>query len=192
ELAFEINVNANYGRHVWEAVMAAGEPYGITPYGTETMHILRAEKGFIVAGQDTDGTMTPMDMGMHWAIGKKKKDFIGKRSLERSDIVREDRRQFVGLRTTDPKAVLPEGAQLITQSADASNPSFESPVPMEGYVTSSYYSAALGHSIALAMVSGGHKRHGEVLRSPQPDGSMIEAEITGTIFYDPEGARQNV
>src|SRR5699024_10296506 len=97
ELGFEINVDANYGRYMWEAVMAAGEQYGITPYGTETMHVLRAEKGFIVAGQDTDGTLTPMDMGMNWAIGKKKVDFLGKRSLSRPDIVRDDRRQFVGL-----------------------------------------------------------------------------------------------
>lgn len=192
ELAFEINVDANYGRHVWDAIMAAGEPYGITPYGTETMHILRAEKGFIVAGQDTDGTMTPMDMGMNWAIGKKKYDFIGKRSLHRSDIVRDDRKQFVGLLTTEPKAVLPEGAQLVSRSAALGNPTFESPVSMEGHVSSSYYSAALGRSIALALVKGGHQRHGEVIRSPQPDGSIIEAEITGTVFYDQKGARQNV
>src|SRR5699024_1388185 len=97
ELAFEINVNANYGRHVWEAVMAAGEPYGITPYGTEAMHIMRGEKGFIVSGHDTDGTMTPMDMGMNWAIGKKKIDFLGKRSLDRADMALADRKQFVGL-----------------------------------------------------------------------------------------------
>lgn len=192
ELAFEINVDANYGRHLWDAIMAAGEPYGITAYGTETMHILRAEKGFIVAGQDTDGTMTPMDMGMNWAIGKKKVDFIGKRSLERSDIVREDRKQFVGLLPTDPKAVLPEGAQLVARNAPVNEPTFESPVPMEGHVSSSYYSVALGRSIALALVKGGHQRHGEVIRSPQPDGSIIDAEITGTVFYDQKGARQNV
>jgi sarcosine oxidase subunit alpha len=192
ELGFEINVSANYGRHVWEAVMAAGEPYGITPYGTETMHILRAEKGFIVTGHDTDGTMTPMDMGMHWAIGKKKVDFIGKRSLDRPDMGLENRKQFVGLLTKDPAAVLPEGAQLVAGGVDTSNPSFEHPVPMEGHVSSSYYSAALGHSIAFALVKGGHKRHGEMLRSPQPDGNIIEAEITGTIFYDPEGEKQNV
>src|SRR5699024_4990144 len=116
ELGFEINVDANYGRYMWEAVMAAGEQYGITPYGTETMHILRAEKGCIVSGQDTDGTLTPMDMGMNWAIGKKKLDFLGKRSLSRPDIVRGDRRQFVGLIPKDPKAVLPEGAQLVAPS----------------------------------------------------------------------------
>ena len=186
ELAFEINVDANHGRHVWDAVMAAGEQYGITPYGTETMHILRAEKGFIVAGQDTDGSLTPMDMGMNWAIGKKKVDFIGKRSLARPDIVKSDRKQFVGLLTQDASTVLPEGAQLV------SDPNADKPVPMVGYVSSSYYSVALGRSIALGLVEGGHKRHGETVYSPQPDGTVIAAEITGTVFYDQEGARQNV
>src|SRR5699024_10665898 len=138
ELAFEINVNAEYGQYVWDQVMAAGEPYGITPYGTETMHILRAEKGFIIIGQDTDGTMTPMDMGMHWAIGRKKRDFIGMRSLSRPYMQRAVRPQFVGLLTRDPEVVLPEGSQLVAPSADTSNPTFEHPVPTEGYVTSSY------------------------------------------------------
>ncbi|WP_440997416.1 sarcosine oxidase subunit alpha family protein [Arhodomonas sp. SL1] len=186
ELAFEINVPAHYGRHVWEAVMAAGEPYGITPYGTETMHILRAEKGFIIAGQDTDGSVTPLDLGMHWAIGKKKKDFLGKRSLDRSDIVLPDRKQLVGLLTQDPVTVLPEGAQLVD------DPEAPIPMPMVGHVTSSYYSANLGRSIALAVVKGGHQRKGELVHSPQPDGRVVAAEITDTVFYDPEGARQNV
>ncbi|MCS4503372.1 sarcosine oxidase subunit alpha family protein [Arhodomonas aquaeolei] len=186
ELAFEINVQANHGRHVWDAVMAAGEPYGITPYGTETMHILRAEKGFVIAGQDTDGSLTPLDMGMRWAIGKKKQDFLGKRSLDRSDMFLPDRKQFVGLLTEDPRSVLPEGAQLVD---DADVPV---PVPMVGHVSSSYYSAALGRSIALGVVRGGDRRKGETVYSPQPDGRVIAAEITDTVFYDPEGARQNV
>ncbi|AWN15121.1 sarcosine oxidase subunit alpha family protein [Salinisphaera sp. LB1] len=192
ELAFEINVDANYGQALWDAVMKAGEPYGLTPYGTETMHVLRAEKGFIVAGQDTDGSMTPLDMGMQWAIGKNKTDFIGKRSLERPDIVLDSRRQYVGLLPKEPETVLPEGAQLVDHADSERRPSFESPVPMTGYVSSSYYSAALGRSFALALVNGGHKRHGETVYSPQPDGRVIAAEITSPVFYDKEGARQNV
>src|SRR5699024_3334107 len=155
-------------------------------------HIMRAEKGFIVSGHDTDGTMTPMDMGMNWAIGKKKIDFLGKRSLDRPDMDKQDRKQFVGLLTKDPEAGLPEGAQLVAKAADVSNRTFESRVPMERYVPSSYNSATLGRSIAFALVKGGHQRYGEILRSPQPDGRIIEAEITDTIFYDKEGARQNV
>ncbi len=83
ELGFEINVPADYGLKIWEAVYAAGGAHGITDYGTETMHVLRAEKGYIIVGQDTDGTVTPDDAGLSWAIGKNKADFVGKRSLQR-------------------------------------------------------------------------------------------------------------
>ena len=149
ELGFEINVPADYGRAVWEAVYAAGLPHGITPYGTETMHVLRAEKGFIIVGQETDGTATPDDTGVGWAVAKSKRDFVGKRSLARASMADPSRKQLVGLLTSDPRTVLEEGAQLV----DAP----DQPIPMRllGHVTSSYFSASLGHSIALAMVSGG-------------------------------------
>ncbi|MDP6190497.1 MAG: sarcosine oxidase subunit alpha, partial [Gammaproteobacteria bacterium] len=110
ELSFEINVPANYGRYVWEALIEAGKEFDITPYGTETMHVLRAEKGFIIIGQDTDGSMTPADMNMDWIVGKNKAfSFIGQRSLSRSDTLRDNRKQLVGLKTIDPTIVLPEG-----------------------------------------------------------------------------------
>src|SRR5262249_20351934 len=96
ELAFEVNVNANCARHVWESLGREGEPHGITPYGTETMHVLRAEKGFIIVGQDTDGSVTPIDLGMDWIVSKNK-DFIGRRSLSRADTARSDRKHLVGL-----------------------------------------------------------------------------------------------
>ena len=118
ELAYEINVCANEARHVWEALMAAGAKYGITPYGTETMHVLRAEKGFIIVGQDTDGSVTPVDLGMDWIVAKGK-DFLGRRSLSRADTARGDRKQLVGLLTDDPKVVLPEGGQIVTDAARA-------------------------------------------------------------------------
>ena len=185
ELAFEVNVSANYGRHVWEALMAAGAQYDITPYGTETMHVLRAEKGYVIVGQDTDGSVTPVDLGMAGMIAKNK-DFIGKRSLSRADCVRPDRKQLVGLLTEDPKAMLPEGGQIVL------DPAAPSPVPMVGHVTSSYYSAVLGHSIALAVVKGGQQRPGETVHVPLADGRVIAAKIASPVFYDPEGARQNV
>ncbi len=113
ELAYEVNVPANYGRFMWEKLMQSGEAYDITPYGTETMHVLRAEKGYVIVGQDTDGSVTVDDLGLGWAISKTKADFIGKRSLTRPDTAREDRKQLVGLLTEDPQTVLPEGAQLV-------------------------------------------------------------------------------
>ncbi len=186
ELSYEVNVPAHYGRHLWAALMEAGAEFSITPYGTETMHVLRAEKGFIIVGQDTDGSMTPQDMNMNWIVGQKKSfSFIGKRSLSRSDSMRAGRKQLVGLKTCDPQCVLPEGAQLV------SSPTEPIPMAMQGHVTSSYYSACLGHSIALAVVKSGLSRQGERIYSPQADGSVIEAEIVDSVFYDPEGERQD-
>ena len=185
ELAYEINVNANYGRHVWEACMAAGESFDITPYGTEAMHVLRAEKGFVIVGQDTDGSVTPQDLGMDW-ICAKHKDFLGKRSLSRSDCVRDDRKHLVGLLTDNPLEVLPEGAQL------TSYPKAPIPVPMIGHVSSSYFSACLDHSIALGLVKGGRERMDEVVFAPLADGRVVPARITNPVFYDPRGDRQNV
>ena len=183
EISFEINVAANYGLAVWTALINAGEKYGITPYGTESMHILRAEKGYIIVGQETDGTMTPPDLGMNWIVSKTK-DFIGRRSLSRSDCVREGRKQLVGLLTREPGVVLPEGAQLVSKLKSAP------PMEMIGHVTSSYFSANLGRSIALAVVKGGHSRMGETIHAPLKD-KTISAEIVSPVFFDPEGERLN-
>ncbi|MGX9429291.1 MULTISPECIES: sarcosine oxidase subunit alpha [Bradyrhizobium] len=182
ELGFEVNVPMGYGRGVWEAIYAAGREFGITPYGTETMHVLRAEKGYIIVGQETDGTVTPDDVGLAWAIGKAKKDFVGKRSLARPAMSRSDRKQLVGLLTVDPNIVLEEGAQVV---ADPSEPV---PMTMIGHVTSSYWSVALDRSIALALVQGGRARIGSRLSVPIPSGP-VTVEVVQPIFYDPEGKR---
>ncbi len=137
ELGFEVNVPADYGRAVWEAIWAAGQAHGMTAYGTETMHVLRAEKGYIIVGQDTDGTQTPDDAGLSWAIGKSKPDFVGKRSLQRASMNAPTRKQLVGLRTRDPKLVLEEGAQVAATAGQ------QPPMQLLGHVTSSYYSAGL-------------------------------------------------
>ena len=188
EQSYEINVQANYGLTVWEKLIEHGEKYQLTPYGTETMHVLRAEKGFIIVGQDSDGSMTPADLGMSWAVAKNKAfSFIGKRSMAREDCVRENRKQLVGLKTTvEPKTVIPEGSQIVFDSKQ------ELPMTMVGHVTSSYYSPILEHSVALAVVKGGLKRMGEKVFMPQADGTTIEAEICNPVFYDPQGERQNV
>jgi sarcosine oxidase subunit alpha len=187
ELSYEVNVPAHYGRRVWEKLIEAGREFDITPYGTETMHVLRAEKGFIIVGQDTDGSMTPADMNMDWVVNRKKDfSFIGKRSLERSDSTRENRKQLVGLRTPEAETVLPEGAQIVF------DPGQPLPMSMQGHVTSSYFSAHLGHSIALAVVKGGLERLGQTVYCPLADGRTIAAEIVDSVFYDPQGERQNV
>ena len=184
EVGFEINVPARYGRAVWDALIEAGTPIGITPYGTEAMHVLRAEKGFFIAGQESDGTVTPIDLGMSWIVNWTKGDFIGRRALTRSDTAREDRKQLVGLLTVDPEAVLDEGAQIVKHVLDAP------PMEMIGHVTSSYYSPNLGRSIALAMIRSGRDRMGEKLYAPMSDGT-IEVTVTEPIFFDAEGARLN-
>jgi sarcosine oxidase, subunit alpha len=184
ELGFEINVPADYGLSVWEAVYAAGRAHGMTEYGTETMHVLRAEKGYIIVGQDTDGTMTPDDAGLTWAIGKNKPDFVGKRSLQRASMISPDRKQLVGLRTKDPRVVLEEGAQV------AGKPGQQPPMKLLGHVTSSYASSVLGYSVALAVIAGGRTRLGHTLYVPMPGGDL-EVEVTSPVFYDPSGARIN-
>jgi len=190
ELAYEVNVPANMGRAVWEALMAAGEEFDITPYGTETMHVLRAEKGYIIVGQDTDGSVTPYDLGMGGLVAKSK-DFLGKRSLARADTAKAGRKQLVGLLTDEPRTVLPEGGQIVADGVGlSSNP--DGTTPMLGHVTSSYYSPILQRSIALAVVKGGLDRMGERVAIPLADGRRIAATIANTVFYDKEGARQNV
>ncbi|MFE3323676.1 sarcosine oxidase subunit delta family protein [Streptomyces sp. NPDC059176] len=185
ELAYEINVSPWHARTVWEALYAAGRPFGLTPYGTETMHVLRAEKGYPIIGQDTDGTVTPQDLGMGWVVSRKKADFIGKRSHTRVDTVRPDRKHLVGLLPDDPDSLLPEGTQLV---ADAVLPA--PPVPMLGHVTSSYRSAALGRTFALALVKGGRDRTGERLYAPVGD-RMVPVTVASPVLYDPEGARRD-
>ena len=181
---FEVNVPADYGQAVWEALWAEGQKHGACAYGTEAMHVLRAEKGYIIVGQDTDGTVTPNDAGLDWAVGKKKTDFVGIRGLTRPDLVAKGRKQLVGLKTKDPKVVLEEGAQIVDDP--------KQPVPMKmiGHVTSSYWSENCGRSIALALLVGGRDRIGDTIHVPMPDG-VIEAEVTGMVFLDEKGERLN-
>ncbi|MFJ7071695.1 sarcosine oxidase subunit alpha family protein [Streptomyces sp. NPDC098781] len=187
ELAYEINVSAWYGPAVWEEVYAIGRPYDITPYGTETMHVLRAEKGYIIVGQDTDGTVTPQDAGMAWVVSQRK-DFIGRRSHSRADTCRPDRRHLVGLLPLDRATRLPEGTQLVAPDVPVTPAS--GPVPMLGHVTSSYHSPALGRPFALALVSGGRTRIGQTLLAPVGD-DLVPVEVADCVLYDPEGTKRD-
>jgi sarcosine oxidase subunit alpha len=184
ELGYEINVPSHFGRPVWEAVWLEVQKHGGCAYGTEAMHVMRAEKGYVIVGQETDGTVTLADLGLDGMIGKIKKDFVGKRSLTRPDMLVDNRKQLVGLLTDNPAVALEEGGQ-VTESA---NPPIGSSAL--GHVTSSYMSAALGRPIALALVAAGRSRIGSKLHVPMPGGAVI-VTIVGPVFYDKEGARLN-
>ncbi|TFF24992.1 sarcosine oxidase subunit alpha family protein [Jiella endophytica] len=180
ELGFEVNVPADYGEAVWKTLYEEGQKHGITPYGTEAMHVLRAEVGYIVVGQETDGTVTPDDLGLSGLVSKVKPDFVGKRSLARPDMVAADRRQLVGLLTRNPGEVLDEGAQVVD------DPSQPIPMKMVGHVTSSYASSNCGRSIAMAMIDGGRERIGETVFVTTPAG-FTEATISNAVFYEVKG-----
>ncbi|MFL2543770.1 MAG: sarcosine oxidase subunit alpha family protein [Alphaproteobacteria bacterium] len=181
EICYEINIPASYALSLWNKCISLGENYNITPYGTEAMHVLRAEKGYIIVGQETDGSVTPIDLDMNWIVSKKKYDFIGKRALNRSDTVKEDRKQLVGILTVDPSIVLEEGSHLVEVETSL-------PMPMVGHITSSYYSPNLGRSIALGLVKSGTRKKGVKLIVPTVNKS-IEVEITNPVFIDPENER---
>jgi sarcosine oxidase subunit alpha len=182
ELGFEVNVPAGHGLAVWDAIHAAGQAFGLTPYGTDAMHVLRAEKGYVIVGQETDGTVTPDDLGLGRMIGRSKADFVGKRSLSRPDMLRTDRKQLVGLLTEDPHAVLEEGAQVTAQATPVRGKA------ALGHVTSSYASPTLDRSIALALVAGGRARMGETLYVPMPTGAQA-VTVVAPVFHDPDGSR---
>ncbi len=184
ETGFEVNVPADFGPAVWAAISERTEALGGCAYGTEAMHILRAEKGYIIVGQDTDGTVTPDDASLGWAVGKKKADFVGIRGLRRPDLVADGRKQLVGLLTKDPAVVLEEGAQIVA------NPNQPLPMTMIGHVTSAYWSENCGRSIALALVAGGKAKIGQTLYVPMPD-KTIAVEVSDMVFFDKEGGRIN-
>jgi sarcosine oxidase subunit alpha len=188
ELGFEINVPADYGSALMELLADRVLEAGGCLYGTETMHVLRAEKGFIIVGQDTDGTLTPNDAGVGWAVSKKKEDFVGKRGLQRPDLLEQDRKMLVGLLTSDPDEVLEEGAQLVFDTEQ------ETPMKMVGHVTSSYWSENLGRSIAMATLTGGMSHENETVFVSKIEGedlSFVEATVSSPIFYDSKNERTN-
>ena len=186
ELSYEIAVPAGQGRAFWDALMDAGAEFGIMPYGTETLHILRAEKGFIMIGDETDGTVIPQDLNLNWALSKKKEDYLGKRAHTRSHMADPNRWKLVGLETVD-KSVLPDGAYAI---ADGNNANGQRNT--QGRVTSTYYSANLERGIAMGLVLKGPDRMGEVLEFNNVDGTTVAAKIVDPVFYDKEGEKQNV
>jgi sarcosine oxidase subunit alpha len=186
ELSYEIAVPASQGRAFWDALMDAGAEFGVMPYGTEALHVMRAEKGFIMIGDETDGTIIPQDLGLDWAISKKKEDYLGKRAQERSFMVSPDRWKLVGLETLDG-SVIPDGAYAVGEGVNANGQR-----NTVGRVTSTYYSPTLGRGIAMGLIHNGPNRMGEIVEFPKVDGTIIKAKIVDQVFYDKEGAKQNV
>ena len=183
EMGYEIYVPSNQALKIWEKIINFGKEFGLMPYGTETMHLLRAEKGYIIVGQDTDGSITPLDLGLDWMIGKSKKDFLGKRSLIRSDTVRKDRKQLVGILPTNKNEKLEEGQHIILDKE------IKTPTPMLGHITSCYQSPTLGHNFALAVIKNGQSLIGTKAFASTPELKTIEVEIVEPIFYDKENTK---
>ena len=186
ELSYEVAVPAGQGAAFWDALIAAGEEFGVMPYGTECLHILRAEKGFIMIGDETDGTVIPQDLNLQWALSKKKDDYLGKRAHTRSHMADPNRWKLVGLETVDG-SVLPDGAYAIADGHNANGQR-----NTQGRVTSTYYSATLAKGIAMGLVLRGPDRMGEVIEFNKIDGTTVAARIVDPVFYDKEGAKQNV
>ena len=190
ELGYEIYVPPKHALKLWERIFYFSRDIELVPYGTETMHLLRAEKGYIIVGQDTDGTVTPIDLNLNWMIGKNKNDFIGKRSLSRSDIIKSDRKQLVGLVPIDKSYGIEEGQHVIEEET-ISTP-IKKPVQMLGQVTSSYFSPTLNYSIAMALIKGGNRKIGSQLFVSTSNLNTIAVEVVKPNFIDPENRRLKV
>jgi sarcosine oxidase subunit alpha len=186
ELSYEIAVPAGQGLAFWEALMDAGGEFGVMPYGTECLHIMRAEKGFIMIGDETDGTVIPQDLGLNWAISKKKEDFLGKRAQERTHMTDPARWKLVGLETLSG-SVIPDGAYAIGDGKNANGQR-----NVIGRVTSTYYSPTLDCGIAMGLVLDGPDRMGEIIEFPGTEGATFKARIVDQVFYDKDGEKQNV
>ncbi|RYI15010.1 MAG: sarcosine oxidase subunit alpha family protein, partial [Acetobacteraceae bacterium] len=186
ELSYEIAVPASHGAAFWKACTEAGKALGAMPYGTECLHIMRAEKGFIMIGDETDGTVIPQDLGLDWAISKKKPDYLGKRGQERTFLASPDRWKLVGFDTLDG-SVVPDGAYIV---ADGVNGNGQRNV--QGRVTSTYYSPTLKRGIAMGLLKHGPSRMGEIVEFNTAAGGTVKARVRDTMFFDKDGEKQNV
>ena len=186
ELSYEIAVPASQGAAFWEACINAGANLGAMPYGTEALHVMRAEKGFIMIGDETDGTVIPQDLGLTWAISKKKADYLGKRGQERTYLASADRWKLVGFETLDG-SVIPDGAYILAPGTNANGQR-----NVQGRVTSTYHSPTLKRGIAMGLIHKGPDRMGEVVEFNTVAGGTVQARVCDAVFYDKEGAKQNV
>ncbi len=186
ELSYEIAVPASHGAAFWEACHKAGAEFGAMAYGTEALHVMRAEKGFIMIGDETDGTIIPQDLNLGWAISKKKADFLGKRGQERNFLARGDRWKLAGFETLDG-SVVPDGSYIV---ADGHN--LNGQRNTQGRVTSTYYSPTMKRGIAMGLVLGGLERIGDVVEFNTVSGGTVKAKVVDPVVYDKDGVKQNV
>ena len=180
--SYEISVRADRAGELWARLKEEGRSFDAVLLGAEALMILRAEKGYIVVGKDSDGTSRPMDFGLTAPLARKKAEFIGKRSLLMAEAQDEDRKQFVGLEVVDGGEPLPTGAHGVERTAAG--------VRSIGYVTSSYASPTLKRPIALGLIERGLSRHGDII-DIQHLGKIRQARIVAPCALDPEGARLN-
>ena len=182
ELAYEINVESNYGTFMWEKIIEFGQEMNIEPYGTEALSTLRIEMGH-VAGSELDGRTIPYDVSLEGMLSKKK-DFIGKRSLTREAFLNPKREKVVGVIPLDKKTTIPEGSHLV-KDGNASSPN-----PKLGHVSASCWSVEYNNPFSLAIIQDGKNRIGEKLYAVSPlNNKNIAVEIVSSHYVDPKGER---
>jgi len=182
ELAYEINVESGYGIFMWEKIMSLGKEMNIEPYGTEALSTLRIEMGH-VAGSEIDGRTISSDLSLEGMLSKKK-DFIGKRSLNREAFINPGREKIVGVVPLDRKTMIPEGSHLVSDS-NASLPN-----PKLGHISASCWSVEYNNPFSLAILKDGKKRIGEKLYALSPlKNKNIPVEIVSSHYVDPKGER---
>jgi sarcosine oxidase subunit alpha len=178
--SYEISIRADRAEPLWAHLRHAGQAFDAVVIGLEALMILRAEKGFIVIGKDTDGTTLPHDLGVDSPRAKRQGEFVGRRSLFTEEASRGDRMQLVGLTVPQGEAPLPTGAHGVRRS--------DGRLRSQGFVTSSYQSPALGRPVALGLIERGAARHGETI-DIQHLGKVSKATIAAPCAFDPAGDR---
>ncbi|MEE8365885.1 MAG: sarcosine oxidase subunit alpha family protein [Gammaproteobacteria bacterium] len=183
ELAYEVNVPADYGEQAWLELLEAGKEFGVTAYGTEALGTLRIEKGH-VTGTELDGRTTALDLGLE-GLANRDKHFIGKHNSERPAMLAEGRLQLVGLKSLEPGQNLRIGAHLVDDKVK-----LESVSQSQGHVSAITYSPSLGCYIALGLLKDGASRHGEHIDAVFPlYDEKRRVEVCHPVFIDPEGER---
>ena len=182
ELAYEVNVESDSGNFMWEKIIEIGKNFGMQPYGTEALSTLRIEMGH-VAGSELDGRTIPYDNSLEGLVSKKK-DFIGKRSLNRSAFVADDRQKIVGVVPLDKKTSIPEGSYLVK------DPKAKLPNPKLGHISASCWSVEYDNPFSLAILHDGKNMIGKKLFALSPvKNKSIAVEIVSSHYVDPKGTR---
>jgi sarcosine oxidase subunit alpha len=183
ELSYEIHAPAGYGLYLWQAIMAAGEAFNMTPFGLEAQRILRLEKAHIIVGQDTDALSDPISADMEWAVKLDKADFLGQRALTRISQA-GPKQKLVGFKMVDKAVVPEEGLQIV-------RPNPHTPIGLEiiGWITSSRYSPTLDEAIGLCWLPVEIATQPGATFTIRREGKLVQARVHHGPFYDPKGER---